>query len=200
MGFFESIFSSIVSSFGSSDTEWFCDGCHAKLNEQSGFTTDYSTWECSECGDINDVTDNNLYDSHEDYQAAMGIPPCPACGGIVQGDAPDATAWFNCGGCGERWHLEGGELISPFDRSRRSSGHTCLSCQRELRGSLTSAWEDGDNASAYVRCESCGGIRTTSRWAEALDRYLHRHNPDEVFVTSAFGHFITLLEDEMEGA
>lgn len=156
MGFFESIFSSIVSSFGSSDTEWFCDGCHAKLNEQSGFTTDYSTWECSECGDINDVTDNNLYDSHEDYQAAMGIPPCPACGGIVQGDAPDATAWFNCGGCGERWHLEGGELISPFDRSRRSSGHTCLSCQRELRGSLTSAWEDGDNASAYVRCESCG--------------------------------------------
>lgn len=43
------------------------------------------------------------------------------------------------------------------------------------------------------------GTRTTSRWADELDRYLHRHNPDEVLVTSAFGHFITLLEDQMDG-
>lgn len=155
MGFFGNLFSSIASSF-SSTTEWYCDGCHSRLNDQSGFTTDDSTWECTECGHDNDVSDNNLYDSHEAYQSAMGIPACPRCGGMVQGDAPDATYWFNCDGCGERWYLEGGALISPFDRSRRSSGRTCLSCQQELRGSLTSAWEDGDNSSAYVRCESCG--------------------------------------------
>lgn len=98
----------------------------------------------------------NLYDSHEAYQEAMGIPPCPRCGSMVQGDAPDATYWFNCDGCGERWYLEGGELISPYGTSRRSSGHTCLKCQQELRGDFTAPWEDGGNSMGYVRGASCG--------------------------------------------
>ena len=34
---------------------------------------------------------------------------------------------------------------------------TCTSCQQSLAGStLTMAWEDGDNASAYVTCSHCG--------------------------------------------
>lgn len=155
MSFFNNLFRGIASSFGSG-VEWFCDGCHSTLNDQIGFTTSYSTWECTECGYENDVTDDNVFESYEAYQSAMGIPECPRCGGMVTGDAPAATYWFNCSGCGERWYLEGGELISPFDRSRSSSGRTCISCQRELKGTLTSAWEDGDNSSAYVRCDSCG--------------------------------------------
>lgn len=155
MSFFNNLFRSIASSFGSG-VEWFCDGCHSTLNDQIGFTTSYSTWECTECGYENDVTDDSVFESYEAYQSAMGIPECPRCGGMVTGDAPAATYWFNCSGCGERWYLEGGELISPFDRSRSSSGRTCISCQRELKGTLTSAWEDGDNSSAYVRCDSCG--------------------------------------------
>lgn len=42
-------------------------------------------------------------------------------------------------------------------RPRRPSGRTCISCQQDLSGSeMTSAWEDGDNADAYVSCRHCG--------------------------------------------
>lgn len=156
MGLFGNIVGGFLSSLGGSDDEWYCDGCNTKLNDQSGFTTDYSTWECAECGHDNDVTSANLYDSHEHYQEAMGIPPCPACGSMVQGDAPDATYWFNCTGCSERFYLQNGELISPFDSSRRSTGRTCESCQQELRGDFTAPWEDGGNSYGYVQCASCG--------------------------------------------
>ena len=46
-------------------------------------------WTCTECGFINDVTSDNVYESEEDYQQSMEIPRCPICGGMVQGDAPD---------------------------------------------------------------------------------------------------------------
>lgn len=85
MGLFGNIVGGFLSSLGGSDDEWYCDGCNAKLNDQPGFTTDYPTWECAECGHDNDVTSANLYDSHEHYQEAMGIPPCPTCGNMVQG-------------------------------------------------------------------------------------------------------------------
>lgn len=156
MGLFGNIVGGFLSSLGGSDVEWYCDDCNAKLNDQPGFTTDYPTWECAECGHDNDVTSTNLYDSHEHYQEVMGIPRCPACGNMVQGDAPDATYWFNCTGCPERFYLENGELISPFDKSRRSTGRTCERCQRELRGYFTAPWEDGGNRYGYVECASCG--------------------------------------------
>jgi DNA-directed RNA polymerase subunit RPC12/RpoP len=42
-------------------------------------------------------------------------------------------------------------------RPRKLSGRTCISCQRDIGGgTLTSAWEDGDNSSAYVTCPHCG--------------------------------------------
>ena len=32
----------------------------------------------------------------------------------------------------------------------------CISCQGDLRGNLTAAWEDGNNESAYAICRHCG--------------------------------------------
>ncbi len=40
--------------------DWNCDACGARLNYQSGFTTEYGTWECTECGYENNVTDDNI--------------------------------------------------------------------------------------------------------------------------------------------
>lgn len=113
-----------LSSLSDDDITWYCDGCNSVLNEQNGFNVDGETWTCTECGFINDVTSDNVYESEECYQKSMGIPRCPSCGGMVQGDAPDATYWFNCKSCGERFSLEDGELISPFDRRRRNSSRT----------------------------------------------------------------------------
>ena len=156
MGLFGSILKGLFSS-GDNDTIWHCDGCNAILNEQDGFNTDSGTWICAECGFVNDVTPDNGYESEEDYQESMGIPRCPNCGGMVQGDAPDATYWFNCKSCGERFYLEDGELISPFDSSRQNSGRICSNCGQSLNGGeYTAPWENGNNSEGYVTCPHCG--------------------------------------------
>ena len=148
-----------LSSLGDDDITWYCDGCNSILNEQDGFNTDNETWTCTECGFINDVTPNNVYDSEEDYQEATGIPRCPNCGGMVEGDAPDATYWFNCRDCGERFCLEVGELISPFERINHQSSRACENCGQSLSGGeYTAPWENGDNPDGYIKCPHCGHI------------------------------------------
>lgn len=42
------------------DCDWYCDYCHAYLNNQSGFTTISESWVCEYCGNVNDVSDNNI--------------------------------------------------------------------------------------------------------------------------------------------
>lgn len=39
---------------------WHCDYCDAILNEQPGFSTISGTWVCTECGALNDVSDDNI--------------------------------------------------------------------------------------------------------------------------------------------
>lgn len=39
---------------------WLCDSCGACLSEQEGFDTECGTWECKECGYINDIDEYNL--------------------------------------------------------------------------------------------------------------------------------------------
>lgn len=74
MGLFDNLFRGI-----SRDVTWYCDCCNAVMNNQSGFNTSIGKWECTECGEINDVSSNNIYATEEDYQEAMGIPKCPQC-------------------------------------------------------------------------------------------------------------------------
>lgn len=157
MGLFGSIMGSVLSSLGNNAT-WYCDGCHAVLNEQEGFNTLSGRWTCTECGEDNDVSESNLFESEEAYRAAKGIPNCPYCGGVVTGDAPDAEYWFNCDGCGERFFLEDGELISPFAR-RGSSGRTCDNCGQSMDGAeYTAPWENGNNKDGFLKCPHCGSV------------------------------------------
>lgn len=62
------------------ECDWHCDECDAYLNDQPGFTTATGEWICTECGAVNDVTEDNiLYISDDDGD---GIPEgCAACGG-----------------------------------------------------------------------------------------------------------------------
>lgn len=48
---------------------WHCGNCGALLNGQLGFTTEDDEWTCTECGEWNDVSDDNiLYEEQEgDY-------------------------------------------------------------------------------------------------------------------------------------
>lgn len=40
--------------------DWYCDGCHAYMNDQPGFTTLFHEWTCIECSTVNDVSENNI--------------------------------------------------------------------------------------------------------------------------------------------
>lgn len=47
--------------------DWYCDECDTYMNNQPCFTTSSGEWTCTECGAINDVSENNiLYDDDED--------------------------------------------------------------------------------------------------------------------------------------
>ncbi|WP_295579951.1 Sec23/Sec24 zinc finger-containing protein [uncultured Oscillibacter sp.] len=43
-----------------SGCDWYCDSCHAYMNNQPGFTTSLGTWICTECGTMNDVSEENI--------------------------------------------------------------------------------------------------------------------------------------------
>lgn len=156
MSFLGNLLGGIMSSLAGSNITWYCDGCNSVLNGQDGFNTDCGNWTCTECGFVNDVTDNNVFVSEEAYQQSIGIPKCPYCGGMVRGDAPDATYWFNCNNCRERFYLENGELISPFSRRSHSSSRLCESCGQYLSGGgYTAPWENGNNPDGYIKCPHC---------------------------------------------
>lgn len=40
--------------------DWYCDRCNAFLNVQDGFDDHLGTWECSECGYTNSISENDI--------------------------------------------------------------------------------------------------------------------------------------------
>lgn len=52
---------------------WFCDGCGALLNRQSGFSDGYEFWVCTECGHRNGTTEDDILEEDDD-------PKCSKCG------------------------------------------------------------------------------------------------------------------------
>ena len=48
--------------------EWYCDGCGAHLNEQSGFDDHLPSWKCTACGYENRLEASEIYDNDEDWE------------------------------------------------------------------------------------------------------------------------------------
>lgn len=44
------------------DCSWICDNCNTYMNDQPGFDVSDGTWTCTECGALNDVSENNVVD------------------------------------------------------------------------------------------------------------------------------------------
>lgn len=47
---------------------WYCDDCGARLNKQFGFSDSQSTWTCTECYHTNEISENAIYESEEEYK------------------------------------------------------------------------------------------------------------------------------------
>ncbi len=60
-----------------SDYDWYCDDCDSYLNTQPGFNVSCGEWECTECGCLNYIDEDNIIDDDDD-----DVPEgCAACGG-----------------------------------------------------------------------------------------------------------------------
>lgn len=46
--------------------EWYCDSCQAHLNIQPGFDDHLEEWKCTECGHVNTLRMDRIYDTEED--------------------------------------------------------------------------------------------------------------------------------------
>ena len=57
-----------------SDISWICDGCGTMLNIQPGFNEECGEWTCTECGFKNKIDKSEIYQSEDEYQAAMRDP------------------------------------------------------------------------------------------------------------------------------
>ncbi len=51
--------------------EWYCDSCHAHLNEQPGFDDHLEFWQCRACGSINPISESEVYDSEEHWRLSQ---------------------------------------------------------------------------------------------------------------------------------
>ena len=74
----------------------------------------------------------------------------------MEGDGHFAVERFLCPSCGEKFYKLLNGVLTP-EPSGGPDTRTCDNCQQLLEGSeWTAAWEDGDNADAYITCRHCG--------------------------------------------
>ena len=52
--------------------EFYCDACGAHLNRQEGFDDHQNPWKCTECGHENEISENVIYNSEEDWRMGKG--------------------------------------------------------------------------------------------------------------------------------
>ncbi|WP_300380833.1 Sec23/Sec24 zinc finger-containing protein [Clostridium sp.] len=48
--------------------DWWCDGCNAYLNNQSGFNDHKYIWKCTECGYKSSISGSNICESKDYYK------------------------------------------------------------------------------------------------------------------------------------
>ena len=60
MGLLGSVLRGVADALNDSGCDWYCDNCGAYLNSQPGFTTEDGVWDCTECGEENDVSEDNI--------------------------------------------------------------------------------------------------------------------------------------------
>ena len=67
MGLLSGLLGALANSLNDKGCDWYCDECGAYMNSQPGFTTEDDEWECTECGYVNDVSEDNIrYDDDEE--------------------------------------------------------------------------------------------------------------------------------------
>lgn len=87
--------------------DWYCDSCNSYLNDQTGFTDNKRLWACDDCGYINELTKENIFNSKADYENSKA-DKCISCQQNLAGsvrteeweDGDNSSAYVTCRHCG----------------------------------------------------------------------------------------------------
>ena len=125
-----------------SNIVWHCDCCGTVLNKQSGFTDSCESWRCTECGHKNRITEDEVYDSEEDYECDKVEYTCPNCNCTLN-DQPDFynDAIYTCSDCGKKLYR---------GRSTYEICYCCPNCDEALNEQVFFNHDDN-----WV-CTECG--------------------------------------------
>lgn len=94
--------------------------------------------------------DSNISGEDDDFDYSS-IDNCPYCHASLQG--------WGCVSCDVEFVLEDDKLVERgLSQRGPQAERRCVGCDTPMNGraEFTAAWEDGDNADAYITCPSCG--------------------------------------------
>jgi predicted RNA-binding Zn-ribbon protein involved in translation (DUF1610 family)/DNA-directed RNA polymerase subunit RPC12/RpoP len=123
---------------------WRCDSCGALLNKQSGFYDSCETWYCTECGHANRISEDEIYESEEDYQKSKKEYKCPYCGSTLndQYSFDEEAETHTCTWC---------DIVLCKDGDEYKVQYRCPNCDAILNDQWT--FYEG---SSYHTCSECG--------------------------------------------
>ena len=77
--------------------DWRCDVCDALLNSQSGFTDSEGSWECTECGYVNSITEDDIImpPSGSTFDSLPSEEGCRACDNPAYPMCKDSCPMFD---------------------------------------------------------------------------------------------------------
>lgn len=126
-------------------TVWYCDDCNAILNTQAGFSDLFDTWCCTECGHENHISEDEIYDSKEDYENS-NKHRCPKCGDILEDQYTfdDYDDVHTCTCCDA-------ELLHNEDDDTYEVAYRCPNCNAILNKQI-----GFDDYYSDWECDGCG--------------------------------------------
>ncbi len=142
---------------------WYCDSCGAVLSKQSGFYDSCGTWYCTECGHANQISEDEIYESEEDYQKSKRVYECPHCGSKLndQYSFDDRSDTHTCTWCDTTLYKDNDEyniqyrcpncnsiLNDQWEFYEGALYHTCARCN-------TTLYKGGDEYKVQYRCPNC---------------------------------------------
>lgn len=143
---------------------WYCDSCNAILNKQSGFDDSLPYWDCTECGHRNEISEDQIYESQEDYENSKKQYSCPNCGANLNNQYLfDEDNEYTCSDCDTDLYKsdnvykvlykcpECSSTLNDQTFFNEDDEYTCSRCNTDLYKS------SGEYKVAY-HCPECGSL------------------------------------------
>lgn len=143
---------------------WYCDSCNAILNKQSGFDDSLPYWDCTECGHRNEISEDQIYESQEDYENSKKQYTCPNCEANLNDQYLfDEDSEYTCDDCRSELYKNGDEyeilyrcpscnsILNEQYSFDADAEYTCSRCNIDL-------YKNGNEYEVLYKCPECHAV------------------------------------------